>query len=53
MSLVRMERAAARVGGRLYAIDDQSAIVVDGSRIEVVSEGQWRCDADPPVRQTD
>jgi dipeptidase E len=53
MSLVRMERAAARVGGRLYAIDDQSAIVVDGSRIEVVSEGQWRWfDADPPVRQT-
>jgi hypothetical protein len=37
-----MERAAARVGGALYAIDDQSAIVVDGGRIEVVSEGQWR-----------
>jgi dipeptidase E len=42
MSLSKMERAAARVSGTLYAIDDQSAIVVDGSRIEVVSEGQWR-----------
>jgi dipeptidase E len=42
MSLAKMERAAARVGGTLYAIDDQSAIVVDGSRIRVVSEGQWR-----------
>jgi dipeptidase E len=53
MSVAKMERAAARVGGKLYAIDDQSAIVVDGSRIEVVSEGQWRrFDADPPARQT-
>jgi hypothetical protein len=42
MSLAKMERAAARVSGTLYAIDDQSAVVVDGSRIEVVSEGQWR-----------
>jgi dipeptidase E len=42
MSLAKMERAAARVSGTLYAIDDQSAVAVDGSRIEVVSEGQWR-----------
>lgn len=24
-----------------YALDDQSAIVVDGDRVEVVSEGNW------------
>jgi len=40
-----MENAAiwaAEVGGSPYAIDDQSAIVGDGDRVEVVSEGQWR-----------
>jgi dipeptidase E len=26
----------------LYAIDDQSAVVVDGKRVDVVSEGTWR-----------
>jgi dipeptidase E len=41
MSLAKMERAAAKVGGTLYAIDDQSAIVVDGNRVDVASEGQW------------
>ena len=53
MSLAKMERAAARVGGPLYAIDDQSAIVVDDSRIEVVSDGQWcLLDAGAPPQHT-
>lgn len=26
----------------LYALDDQSAVVVDGKRVDVVSEGTWR-----------
>lgn len=35
------ERWAADIGGRAYAIDEQTAIkVVDGS-VEVISEGQW------------
>jgi dipeptidase E len=53
MSPAKMERAAARVSGPLYAIDDQSAIVVDGSQIEVVSEGKWRrFDPEQAARQT-
>ncbi|GAB3162259.1 peptidase E [Myceligenerans halotolerans] len=35
------ERWAAGLGGPAYAIDDETAIVVDGS-VEVVSEGTWR-----------
>jgi dipeptidase E len=42
MSMAKMERAAAKVDGTLFAIDDQSAIVVDGDRVDVVSEGEWR-----------
>ncbi len=34
-------RWAAGIGGPAYAIDDETAIVVDGD-VEVVSEGTWR-----------
>ncbi len=33
---------AAELGTKLYAIDDDTAIKVDGENIEVVSEGKWR-----------
>ena len=36
------ERWAAGLGVPAYAIDDQTAIRVDGDGVEVVSEGQWR-----------
>jgi dipeptidase E len=36
------ERWAARIGGPAYAIDDQTAIKVEGGKVEVVSEGNWR-----------
>ena len=26
----------------LYAIDDDSAVLVDGDKIEVISEGEWK-----------
>ena len=31
-----------RVGGPAYAIDDETAIAVDGDRVTVVSEGHWK-----------
>ncbi len=37
-----MARAAAKVDHPLYAIDDSSAVLVDGDRIEVISEGSWQ-----------
>lgn len=37
-----MERAAAKVDRPLYAIDDNSGILVDGDLVEVISEGAWR-----------
>jgi dipeptidase E len=36
------ERWAAEIGGPAYAIDDQTAIAVRGSTVEVVSEGRWK-----------
>lgn len=33
---------ATALGNHAYAIDDQTAIVVNGSAVEVVSEGNWR-----------
>ncbi len=33
---------AAGLGNPGYALDEQSAVVVDGDRVEVVSEGEWR-----------
>ena len=41
-TMAHAERWAERIGGPSYAIDDQTAIVVDGGRVEVVSEGNWR-----------
>ncbi len=36
------EAWAADIGGPAYAIDDETAIQVDGGTVTVVSEGQWR-----------
>jgi dipeptidase E len=36
------ERWAAGIGGPAYAIDDDTAIVVDDGAVEVVSEGRWK-----------
>ena len=41
LSAAAMERAAGKVDGPLYAIDDQSAIAVADGDIRVVSEGDW------------
>ncbi|THF85893.1 peptidase E [Deinococcus sp. KSM4-11] len=38
----KVERMAAEVPVPTYGIDDQTAIKVQGGRVEVVSEGQWR-----------
>jgi dipeptidase E len=36
------EKWAANIGVPSYAIDDNTAIMVDGESIEIVSEGKWR-----------
>jgi dipeptidase E len=36
------EQWAAELGNPAYALDEQSAVLVDGDRVEVVSEGEWR-----------
>ena len=36
------EKWAARLPGPVYAIDDQTAIKVDGDVVEVISEGNWK-----------
>ena len=36
------EEWAAGLGNPAYALDEQSAVLVDGDRVEVVSEGEWR-----------
>jgi dipeptidase E len=41
-TLANAERWAAEIGGRGYAIDDQSAIQVIGGGVDVVSEGRWK-----------
>ncbi|MGZ6827357.1 MAG: Type 1 glutamine amidotransferase-like domain-containing protein, partial [Mycobacteriales bacterium] len=40
-TLAEAERWAAGLGGPAYAIDDQTALAVTGSTVEVVSEGRW------------
>ncbi|WP_129339130.1 Type 1 glutamine amidotransferase-like domain-containing protein [Cellulomonas endophytica] len=35
------ERWARTIGGPAYAIDEETAVVVDGDAVEVVSEGRW------------
>lgn len=40
-TLANAERWAARLPNPSYVMDDASAIVVDGSTVEIVSEGTW------------
>lgn len=39
---------ATALGNPAYALDEQSAVLVDGDRVEVVSEGEWRHFAQTP-----
>jgi dipeptidase E len=41
-TMAAAEEWAAGLGNPAYALDEQSAVVVDGDRFEVVSEGEWR-----------
>jgi dipeptidase E len=41
-TMAEAERWAADIAGPAYAIDDQTAIKVTGSGVEVVSEGHWK-----------
>lgn len=41
-SLANIEKLAATLSMRSYAIDDQTAIRVVGSNVDVISEGHWR-----------
>ncbi len=41
-TMAAAESWAAEIAGPAYAIDDQTAIKVTGSTVDVVSEGQWR-----------
>lgn len=41
-TMAAAEQWAAEVGNPAYAIDDDTAIKVDGGDVEVVSEGHWR-----------
>jgi dipeptidase E len=36
-----IEEASKDVGKKIYALDDNSAIKIDGDTIEIVSEGEW------------
>jgi dipeptidase E len=50
ITLDRVERMAAAQSVPLYAFDDQSALKVVDSQVEVVSEGEWKR-FDPPQPQ--
>ena len=41
-TLAAAEKWAARLPNPSYAVDDSTAIVVDGTTVEVVSEGSWK-----------
>ena len=41
-TMAEAERWAAEIGNPAYAIDDQTAIKVVDSRVDVISEGRWR-----------
>jgi dipeptidase E len=41
-TLAEAERWAVDIGGPAYAMDDQTAIAVRGSTVEVISEGRWK-----------
>jgi dipeptidase E len=36
-----LEQAAKELTEPVYALDDESAIVIDGDKLVVVSEGKW------------
>lgn len=42
MNIKYLEEQSGNYAYPLYALDDQSAIKVDGDKIEVVSEGEWK-----------
>ena len=48
-SMANAERWAARMPVPAYAIDDQTAIKVNGGNVEVVSEGHWKLFAPGPT----
>ena len=37
-----LEKIAEDVDVPLYALDDYSAIVIDGEEVNVISEGEWK-----------
>ncbi len=37
-----LKEIAKKLNGDLYALDDDSAVLVDGDKIEVISEGKWK-----------
>lgn len=37
-----LEEMTKKISGPVYALDDNSAVVVDGKKISVVSEGNWK-----------
>jgi hypothetical protein len=41
-TMAEAERWAAGIGGPAYAIDDQTAIKVADSVVDIVSEGHWK-----------
>ncbi len=47
-AMANVEKWASNVPVQTYAIDDQSAIKIDGNRVEVVSEGHWKVFAPGP-----
>jgi len=47
-----MQRAAAKVDGPLYAIDDQTALAVVDGQVEVISEGDWTLFNSPTAHQS-
>lgn len=42
MNVEYLEKQAKQYPYTLYALDDESALKVDGDKVEVVSEGQWK-----------
>ena len=48
-SMANAERWAARMPVPAYAIDDHTAIKVNGGKVEVVSEGHWKLFAPGPT----
>jgi dipeptidase E len=42
VNVKNLENVAPKLDGDLYAIDDQTGVLVHGSKITVVSEGKWK-----------